>query len=91
MLVALGVASAQPAVAADIAARAPLYKAPQLPVAYNWSGFYAGVTVGYGWSDDAIKLAPHDPVFTAGVLDVALAGGLRTWTYRTVHEYKPRG
>lgn len=76
VFVALGVASAQPAAAADIAARAPLYKAPQLPVAYNWSGFYAGVNVGYGWSDDAIQLAPHDPVFTAGVLDVALAGGL---------------
>lgn len=76
MLVAFGVAAAQPAFAADMAARAPLYKAPQLPVAYNWSGFYAGVNVGYGWSDDAIKLAPHDPVFTAGVLDIALAGGL---------------
>ncbi|MCJ9702819.1 MULTISPECIES: outer membrane protein [unclassified Bradyrhizobium] len=76
MFVALGVASAQTALAADMTAHAPAYKAPQLPVAYNWSGFYAGVNVGYGWGDGAINLAPHDPVFTAGVLDVALAGGL---------------
>ena len=76
VLVALGVASAQPALAADMAARAPAYKASPLPVAYIWSGFYAGVNVGYGWGDGANDLAPHDPVFTAGVLDVALAGGL---------------
>src|SRR3954466_13468216 len=76
VFVALGVASAHPALAADMTARAPAYKASPLPVAYNWSGFYAGVNVGCGWGDGANDLAPHDPVFTAGVLDVALAGGL---------------
>ena len=46
---ALGAASAS---AADLAAR-PYTKAPPMPVAvgYNWSGFYAGVMGGYGWSD----------------------------------------
>jgi len=45
----LGTASAS---AADMAAR-PYTKAPPMPVAvgYNWSGFYAGVMGGYGWSD----------------------------------------
>ncbi len=45
----LGAASAS---AADLAAR-PYTKAPPMPVAvgYNWSGFYAGVMGGYGWSD----------------------------------------
>lgn len=76
ILAAVGFASLQPALAADIAARAPLYKAPAVPVAYNWSGFYAGVNVGYGWGDGAIDLVPHNPAFTAGVLDVALANGI---------------
>jgi outer membrane immunogenic protein len=39
--------------AADIA-RAPVYKAPPagaLPVQYDWTGFYIGGHVGYGWAD----------------------------------------
>ena len=35
--------------AADIAR--PVYKAPPVVVAYNWSGFYIGGNVGYGWGD----------------------------------------
>ena len=34
--------------AADMPAKAPVYKAP-VAVAYNWTGFYAGVEGGYGW------------------------------------------
>lgn len=58
----LGAASAS---AADLAAR-PYTKAPPMPVAvgYNWSGFYAGVMGGYGWSDrvrvDGFTLATND-------------------------------
>lgn len=46
---ALSAASVQ---AADLATR-PYTKAPIAPavVGYNWSGFYAGVMGGYGWSD----------------------------------------
>ncbi|MGD9920495.1 MAG: outer membrane protein [Pseudorhodoplanes sp.] len=41
--------SAQPASAADIAR--PVYKAPPPVVAmYNWTGFYAGGNIGWGWS-----------------------------------------
>jgi outer membrane immunogenic protein len=44
---ALAVASS--ANAADIA---PTYKAPPpAPVAYNWTGFYIGGQVGYGWGE----------------------------------------
>jgi outer membrane immunogenic protein len=40
---------ALPATAADIANR-PVYKAPvAVPVVYNWTGFYIGGNVGYGW------------------------------------------
>jgi outer membrane immunogenic protein len=39
----------QTASAADIAR--PVYKAPVIVPAYNWSGFYIGGNVGYGWGD----------------------------------------
>ena len=38
-----------PAAAADLSNR-PVYKAPMsVPVVYNWTGFYIGGHVGYGW------------------------------------------
>jgi outer membrane immunogenic protein len=37
-----------PAVAADMAVKAPILKAPP-PVAYSWTGFYIGGNVGYSW------------------------------------------
>src|SRR5947207_239651 len=40
------------AMAADMAR--PVYKAPPagvLPVAYDWTGFYVGGHVGYGWAE----------------------------------------
>lgn len=43
--IALG--AVQTASAADIAR--PVYKAPPVIVAYNWSGFYIGGNAGYGW------------------------------------------
>lgn len=46
----LGLGLAQTASAADMAAR-PVYKAPIVVPAYNWSGFYIGGNVGYGWGD----------------------------------------
>jgi outer membrane immunogenic protein len=39
------------AMAADLAARAPLYKAPPPVAIYNWTGFYIGVNGGGGWSN----------------------------------------
>jgi outer membrane immunogenic protein len=38
----------QAAFAADMPVKAPAYKAAA-PVAFNWSGFYVGGNVGYGW------------------------------------------
>ncbi len=43
--IALG--AVQSASAADIAR--PVYKAAPVIMAYNWSGFYIGGNVGYGW------------------------------------------
>ncbi len=51
-LAALGMSL--PAMAADLAARAPVYtKAPAMvPAVYDWSGFYIGLNGGGGWSHD---------------------------------------
>jgi outer membrane immunogenic protein len=70
---ALAVAMATPALAADMAVKAPP-PAP-LPVIYNWSGFYIGANGGWGESRncwDYIFLA--GPVFSDGCRD--RSGGL---------------
>jgi outer membrane immunogenic protein len=48
--------AAAPAIAADTPLRAPVYRAASLPI-FNWTGFYAGGHVGYGWGD-AENLSP---------------------------------
>src|SRR5713226_3639255 len=50
------------ALAADLAVKAPVYKAPLVaPVIYDWTGLYVGVNAGYGWGREAINLT-GDPV-----------------------------
>jgi outer membrane immunogenic protein len=48
----LSLALGQAASAADMPARAPVYKGAPAAVApyYNWTGFYIGGNVGYGWA-----------------------------------------
>src|SRR5262245_41531388 len=59
-------------VAADIPR--PVYKAaPAAVVAYNWSGFYGGVHVGYGWGSGSVDLGLID---AAGGLQGAAAAGV---------------
>lgn len=64
IFVAAGSASA-----ADLGARAPVYKAP-VPLAYNWTGFYvggnAGLGVGAGDSALTIPAFPNNERFTRG-------------------------
>jgi len=49
--VALAVIVATPALAADMATRGPVYKAPAAAPLFNWTGFYIGAHGGYGWGD----------------------------------------
>jgi outer membrane immunogenic protein len=41
--------------------RAPVYKAAPLPVAYNWSGFYVGAHLGWGWTQEDATLTAFAP------------------------------
>jgi outer membrane immunogenic protein len=57
-----------PATAADLAAR-PYTKAPPMPVAavYNWTGFYVGGHLGWGWGQiDNTSAAPGTAAFPTG-------------------------
>jgi opacity protein-like surface antigen len=42
--------------ASDLPVKAPVYKAPIAAPAYNWSGFYAGVNFGSGWSNGSLNI-----------------------------------
>ena len=55
------------AMAADMGR--PVYKAPPagaLPVAYDWTGFYVGGHVGYGWADKDWRESEQVKVQKAG-------------------------
>jgi outer membrane immunogenic protein len=45
------VAGVSAASAADLAVKAPAYKAPPPIILSDWAGFYIGVNGGYGWGD----------------------------------------
>jgi hypothetical protein len=44
-----------PVLAADMPLKAP----PPAPT-YNWTGFYIGGNVGYGWTDPTVTFMPND-------------------------------
>ena len=46
---ALAFCSIQAAAAADLPAATPVYKAAPAGTPYDWTGFYAGGNIGYGW------------------------------------------
>jgi outer membrane immunogenic protein len=55
--IALAALIAGPATAADLAVKAPLYKAPPAPIIYSWTGFYIGANVGYSWGRSSTDYA----------------------------------
>jgi outer membrane immunogenic protein len=71
--VAIGTLLAAPAFAADLAVPHIYTKAPPVAVdpGYNWSGFYAGLNIGYGWGRSA---ATTDFIDGGGALLSSSAG-----------------
>jgi outer membrane immunogenic protein len=58
--------------AADLPPAQSVYaKAPMVSPATNWSGFYGGVNVGYGWGNNDTDLADATPAPNAGATDLA--------------------
>jgi outer membrane immunogenic protein len=68
----LAIVASDGAVAADmpVVRKAP---APAVVAAYNWTGFYAGAHVGYGWGDGDTAIGLTD---AAGILQGAAALGI---------------
>ena len=79
-MILVGLAAAQPALSADLPRRAA--PAPYVPMvaAYNWTGFYIGGNLGYGWGDvshDVTGIGRTQVFSPAGALlfDSGLVGG----------------
>jgi outer membrane immunogenic protein len=73
----LSIATAAPAVSADLPRKAPVYSAPS---EFNWSGFYVGINGGYGWGTSSWSSA----VTTGSPKPKgALAGGTLGYNYQT--------
>jgi outer membrane immunogenic protein len=69
--------SAIPAAAADLPLKAPVYKAPAVSPAYNWSGWYVGGHVGYLWGNTSVwdeGVLIESDASTDGVIGGLLAG-----------------
>jgi outer membrane immunogenic protein len=60
--------------AADLPPTAQVYKAPPAVAAYNWTGFYVGGNVGYGWGVSNNSLSASQGInFGAGYTDTLTA------------------
>lgn len=90
LISAVLLAASSSAQSADIAARPVYTKAPAVAVA-NWTGFYAGVNIGYGFSDPTVTSTPNDahaaarmPASQQFAYDVAgvLGGGQIGYNYQ---------
>ena len=84
------VGSTQHSYGADLPVKAPVYKASPVSV-YNWTGFYVGADVGYGWgtsqstATSANANFPVGFVFAPNDLTGAVAGGHAGYNYQMDH------
>ena len=67
--------------AADMPAKAPVYRAP-VAVAPSWTGFYVGGNIGGGWGDRSVDYAPNDPASVA-LFAPAASGAPPSHSFRT--------
>jgi outer membrane immunogenic protein len=81
--VAVAALLSAPALAADMPAKAPAYKAPPVQV-FNWTGFYAGIEAGGGWGHEAwIDNTPAGVTPHSFRLDGGVVGGQLGYRWQT--------
>ena len=74
LTLALAFCSIHLAAAADLPAAAPVYKAAPASVPYDWTGFYVGGNIGYGWgSADAAETVNSVIITFAGSSPVSFS------------------
>lgn len=75
--VAAALSAAPAALAADMPEPAPVYaKAPAVAAVYDWTGFYVGGNIGYGWGANTGKgYTSFTDLDIGGVADFFAAGG----------------
>jgi opacity protein-like surface antigen len=63
--------------AADLAVKAPVYKAPPV-ILSDWAGFYLGVHGGYGWEDSSFTalIGPSPAAAVPGTIGIKPTGGV---------------
>ena len=80
LIACIALSTALPAMAADLAVKAPVYKAPPPAPVYGWTGFYIGVDAGGAWAKGAGNINPiPDPVvwnLTPDVFDLRASSAL---------------
>jgi outer membrane immunogenic protein len=76
LAVALALFGARGALAADLAAKAPIAPPPMPAPVYNWGGWYAGGNIGYGWGTSSnTNLSFSDPGGAVNFAGYFAAGG----------------
>jgi outer membrane immunogenic protein len=73
-VVSLGIGGLGAASAADMAVKAPVYKAPPLAV-YGWTGWYVGVNGGYAWDNSTGNLNAFSTTPAVNNFGPAVAAG----------------
>jgi outer membrane immunogenic protein len=71
--------ASSPAMAADLARPAPVYKAPPLMPVYSWTGAYIGLNAGYSWGDSEVSTSStRGTYFAASSIPAIAAAGAQT-------------
>jgi outer membrane immunogenic protein len=65
----------------DMAVKAP--PSPPAPVPYTWTGFYAGIQYGGGWSHEAVNYPANDPASA-----LLLSGGFTMTSQPVANGYR---